>query len=215
MFNGDSGGKGDVGDTDDIYAVIRASMAFKIHAAAAAALCLASFIVLWLSIDHTRTYTWFLYSFILWGALLGVHAIAVMVLENAYQWVYADGVVYAGVNMFLFLIWMDTRCKIPWFVWPALGTVLPMLYHYSVVAHASWFAVHAMAFADINVMLFLTWIIVGMGFPWFAFPLVAWTGVLIVHYIMWPPPSRIALSDAFGIQPSPSLPSHPLTAYQT
>jgi hypothetical protein len=40
---------------------------------------------------------------------------------------------------------------------------------------------HVLTFSIVNTFFFLTWATTGMGFPWFFFPLVVWSILLIFH----------------------------------
>ena len=49
------------------------------------------------------------------------------------------------------------------------------------IARRQWFWLHAAVYVPIQLILLVLWIATGAHFPWFAFPVLGWGILLVVH----------------------------------
>ena len=51
------------------------------------------------------------------------------------------------------------------------------------IARRQWFWLHFAVFATTQVFLFVIWMLSGVDFPWFVFPLFGWGIILAAHAV--------------------------------
>jgi len=80
----------------------------------------------------------------------------------------------------------------PWSIYPVAVLALCLCIHATFAlfpAYRTHFHIHVLCWFFGNGIIFLAWCYSHPGkvfvFPWFAFPLVIWTGLLIAHWFLW------------------------------
>lgn len=85
-------------------------------------------------------------------------------------------------NVILFIFNLMTG-GFGWFIYPLCTSVFFLAAHYNHKCNpGDYFRLHIYGFVLLQIMLFLTWSMSGMGFPWFAIVLFAGTFLLFLHY---------------------------------
>jgi len=124
---------------------------------------------------------WFLFVILGWGILLVTHYILVSYRDNPNRNLYLHLSVYSLINALCFFIWLIFP-GMAWFVWPFFGLGLPAVVHWSLFYHPSnWYRLHLLVFIDVQLLLFFSWVVTGMPFPWWIIPLILWSLLLVLH----------------------------------
>lgn len=136
----------------------------------------------WLRNPNANNNAWFLFPLFIWGILLATHYILSKYRNENNKKLYVHTATFTILNIGFFLLWLSSQGSPPFFVWTTLGFSIPLIVHYCRRTDPSdWFKLHLYLFIDIQLLLFCTWLIVGNIFPWFLFPLVLWSIVLVFH----------------------------------
>jgi len=126
---------------------------------------------------------WFLELGIATGIFLALHSIFSVFRDDSRKWFYAHCTLFTMINALCFVAWLDSAKGFPWFLYPIFGLSIPLYIHWS-VRHPSdtllW-RLHAGLFVQVQLILFFTWAVESMAFPWFFFPLLIWGSVLAIH----------------------------------
>jgi len=122
------------------------------------------------------------------------------------RWVYLHRTLFVIVNLLLFFIWEETKADVtdekPWFVIPFFSlAIFYIIHHCRHFYPGDKFKLHLFLFIDGNLLLFFIWGFAGRQFPWFAFPLLVWIVVLLIHYKVHKKNAPPADSSSPGYEP--------------
>jgi len=166
----------------------------------------------WLFSGSSRP--WFLFVFFGWAIFLVSHYILISYRGVPQRNLYLHLSCFALINGLCFFIWLSFP-TIAWFIWPFFGLGLLAAIHWSLYHHpGNYYRLHVITFIDVQLLLFFTWVITGMPFPWWIFPLVVWSALLVAHtYLIKgdtaPPQATVPLAGTYS--PPPEEPFHSTT----
>jgi len=166
------------------------------------------------------SHPWFLFVFFGWAIVLVAHYILISFKGAPQRYLYLHLSSCALINCLCFFIWLIYP-TIAWFIWPFFGLGLPTVVHWSLFYHpGNYYRLHVIIFIDAQLLLFFTWVVTGMPFPWWIFPLVVWSAVLVAHsYLVkgaiQPPQATLPLGQAYSPPPEETFHSTPFVNQTT
>jgi len=127
---------------------------------------------------------WFIYPSCVTLLIFLVHYCHARFKKNKHLWFYIHIIFFFVLNVMFFMLYMETKADTNknWLVWPFFTLSLPLAIHYSLHFHPRhWFRLHLVIFVNIQLLFFFTWAALGLGFPWWVFPLMVWGLALTIH----------------------------------
>jgi len=120
----------------------------------------------------TPQYDWYWYTLLL-SLMFGMYQYYTMLNAPKLR-IYSY--LYMIFSAMIFLTWLNLHdiTEFPWFIYPICIGALPLMlcYIYSVYSERRWYLYGAVACADLNVMILVTWGFLDTVWPWFFVPLI-------------------------------------------
>eukprot|EP01119_Soliformovum_irregulare_P007290 TRINITY_DN19694_c0_g1_i1.p1 TRINITY_DN19694_c0_g1~~TRINITY_DN19694_c0_g1_i1.p1 ORF type:complete len:403 (-),score=36.47 TRINITY_DN19694_c0_g1_i1:35-1243(-) len=136
----------------------------------------------------------FLFPFLTWGIVLAFHYFKFHHQNSKERWIYFHTSCFVIVNLMALAVWSSLWSHIFWVVWPFCILLLPLAIHWNLHFHPKhYIRLHFGIYLAIQLLMLLTWLVGGRGFPWWGFPFLVWTGALLGHSAIFqyvPPPTQ-------------------------
>jgi len=134
---------------------------------------------------HVSGNLWFIYPLCATGILVIGHYLFAKRESTSQFLITFHGFVTAVLSFMFFFIWLDfppDGFNFPWFIIVDIILVALYLLHHSFAKGLDLFVLHAKMYGCGCLLLFSIWLIYCYNkFPWFVFPVGAWTALFIFH----------------------------------
>lgn len=143
---------------------------------------------IWLFTTDTGGLTWFIYIIIGLAIPLLIH-FRIHFESPAEQFPFRNVQIHQNVfilfNLLVFIIYLQTHDKFPYFIFIFLGLSFPLAFHWYISFHYdSLFVLHKYFFVIGQTLVFAIWITTGMHSPWFIFVLIPGSLLLSFHHFV-------------------------------
>jgi len=119
---------------------------------------------------------------------LAVHWAYETYKDTVLQNIATETAFFLSLNAFCLSLWIYLGGGFPWFIYVFYVASIPLALHSNWIFHKeeTTYALrnHVALFLQLNMMFFFTWLVTGMGFPWFFFVFVGWSLVLAGHFYL-------------------------------
>eukprot|EP01107_Rhizomastix_libera_P002221 TRINITY_DN1392_c2_g1_i1.p1 TRINITY_DN1392_c2_g1~~TRINITY_DN1392_c2_g1_i1.p1 ORF type:complete len:299 (-),score=67.30 TRINITY_DN1392_c2_g1_i1:678-1550(-) len=165
------------------YIIIRPKEWLQWHIVAFSAINSA---ILFTWLDLSPDNLWFIYPLLITGWFLALHYLLEKKRDSDHFLVNLHGITSLLIILILVFVWLDTKNQMnpqySWFVIPSIILLCLYLVHSQFASGASLLRVHMVVFGMCSLLFFSLWLIFSkQAFPWFIFPIAAWTALVIFH----------------------------------
>ena len=138
---------------------------------------------IWLFMTNTGGLTWFIYILIGTSMPLSIHYLMNRHKTNPLRNIYIHVSLFSLLNLLIFIIYLQTHDKFPYFLFCFFGLLIPLAVHWFITFHfQNLFFLHLYLFVIIQTIVFCIWVTTGMHWPWFGLFFFPGVFFLTLHY---------------------------------